>query len=118
MKSLSPRVMGSRATWVAAGVNQSEFFEEQRCYRTAEKRGGGAKGSMVRGISMDLAASAARATSIPELANVKDGSTNANAVTTALSVSWQQDIEQAIRPLVSWPQSKCESASAGAAFRW
>jgi uncharacterized protein YhjY with autotransporter beta-barrel domain len=66
---------------------------------------------------MDLAASTARATSIGALANVKDGSTNATAVTAGLSGSWQQDIEQAVIPLMSWPQSMSEAGCAGA-FRW
>jgi len=34
-----------------------------------------------------------------------DGSTNAMALTIERSASWQQDIEHAIIPGMSWPQS-------------
>ena len=72
---------------------------------------------MVRGTSRDLAASTARATNIGALANTKDGSTNATALTAGLSGFWQEDTEQGVIPLMLRPQSRCESVSTGAAFR-
>jgi hypothetical protein len=48
---------------------------------------------------------------VAEVATGAGGSTNATEVTTGLSGSWQQDIEQSIIPLIlwpSWPQSAAD----------
>jgi hypothetical protein len=47
---------------------------------------------------------------VAEAATVAGGSTNATEVTTGLSGSWQQDIEQSIMPLILWPS--CPQSSA------
>jgi uncharacterized protein YhjY with autotransporter beta-barrel domain len=49
---------------------------------------------------MECTRSTARVTMIAEVATVAGGSTNATEVTTGLSGSWQQDIEQSIMPLI------------------
>ena len=57
---------------------------------------------------MECTRSTARVAMVAEAATVAGGSTNATEVTTGLSGSWQQDIEQSIMPLIlwpSWPQS-------------
>ena len=66
---------------------------------------------------MEWTRSTARVTRIAESATVAGGSTNATEVTTGLSGSWQQDIEQFIIPLIlwpSWPQSSAAVELAGA----
>ena len=54
---------------------------------------------------MERGASTERVTIIAAEVNARGGSTNATAVTTGRSGSWQQDIEQSVRPLIWWSQS-------------
>jgi len=70
---------------------------------------------------MECTRSTVRVTRIAEAAAVAAGSTNATEVTTGLSGSWQQDIEQCIIPLIfwpSWPQSSAAVELAGAFLWW
>ena len=70
---------------------------------------------------MECTRSKARVTLIAESATVAGGITNATEVTTGLSGSWQQDIEQSIIPLIwclSWPQSSAVVELAGAFLWW
>jgi hypothetical protein len=62
---------------------------------------------------MECAVWLARVTTIAATANPKGGSTNATAVTTGRSGFWQQDMEQAVRPLISWSQSRVDAECAG-----
>ena len=59
---------------------------------------------------MECTRSTARVTMVAEVATVVVGSTNATEVTTGLSGSWQQDIEQSIIPLILWPSWPHSSA--------
>jgi len=77
-------------------------------------RGGGEPGSSDRrksrsftGSIGDLIATGAKTTS-------EEGSTNAMAATIERSESWQQDIEHAIIPVISCPQSIRFAGAAGA----
>jgi hypothetical protein len=62
---------------------------------------------------MDRVRSIVRVTRIEEEVRVAGGSTKAIEVTTGLSGSWQQDIEQFIRAN-PWPQSSDAEEFAGA----
>lgn len=62
---------------------------------------------------MDRVRSIRRVTRIGDEVKVAGGSTKATEVTTGLSGSWQQDIEQFIRAM-PWPQSSDAKEFAGA----
>jgi hypothetical protein len=69
------------------------------------KRGGGERGSTERGKSSAIADSIGEIIAAGAATATGWGSTKAIEVVSERSESWQQDMEQAIIPDMSWPQS-------------
>ena len=98
--------MDRAASRPATGVNQRMWGDTTaRQAGAGIKRGGGERGSMQRGKSKGFVNSIGDLTAVASAAAAEGGSTKVIEAISERSESWQQDMEQAVIPAISRPQS-------------